>query len=98
MYSTTYAAEASWNDTRWKHPRFNELLIQARGELNDELRREQYHEMAQIIHDDGGVVVLMFTDLVMAATDKLKRPDRPLRGVFFMDGYQVAEQWWFDDA
>ena len=52
--------------------------------------------MAQSIHDDSGVVVLMFTDLVMAATDKLKRPDRPVRGVFFMDGYHVAEQWWYD--
>ena len=96
MYSTTYQAGASWNDTFWAHPRFNELLVQARGELNDDLRRAQYYEMAQIIHDEGGLVLLMFTDLVMAATDKLKRPDRPLRGVFFMDGYQVVEQWWFD--
>ena len=91
-----YAAEASWNDTFWKHPRFNYLMVQARGELNDDRRREMYYEMAQIVHEDGGAVVLMFTDLIMAATYTLKRPDRPMRGVFFMDGYQVAEEWWFD--
>ena len=38
MFTTAYAAEAKWNDTFWKNPRFNELLKSARAELNDTKR------------------------------------------------------------
>ncbi|MEM7292820.1 MAG: ABC transporter substrate-binding protein, partial [Pseudomonadota bacterium] len=44
MFSQVYAADASWNDTFWKHDRFNELLLQARAELDPTKRREQYVE------------------------------------------------------
>ena len=27
MFTTAYAADAAWNDTFWKNPRFNELLV-----------------------------------------------------------------------
>ena len=94
MFSTTYAAEASWNDAFWKHDRFNELLVQARGELNTDLRREMYFEMQQICSDEGGTVVLMFADAVAAASDKVKF-NEPLRGNFELDGLHFGEDWWF---
>src|SRR5690606_6346253 len=31
MFTQAYAADANWNDTFWKHQRFNELLVQARA-------------------------------------------------------------------
>ena len=37
MFTTAYAADAAWNDTFWKNPRFNELLVA--GPLRD--RRSQ---------------------------------------------------------
>ena len=27
MFTTAYAADAAWNETFWKNPRFNELLV-----------------------------------------------------------------------
>ena len=54
MYSTAYAAEAGWNDTFWKHERFNKLLVEARAELNDAKRGEMYAEMQRIVSDEGG--------------------------------------------
>jgi len=45
MFSVGYAAEAAWNDTHWKHDRFNKLLLEARGELDDAKRHELYFEM-----------------------------------------------------
>ena len=38
MMTTAYAAGAAWNETYWNNPRFNELLVAARGEL-DETKR-----------------------------------------------------------
>ena len=38
MFATAYAADAAWNDTFWENPRFNELLLQARSETDDDKR------------------------------------------------------------
>ena len=72
MFSTAYSDSAAWNDTFWKHDRFNQLLIGARAELNDELRREMYVEMQSIVRDDGGVVVPLFNNYVFATSDKIR--------------------------
>jgi len=38
MFSTTYAKDAAWNETLWKHDRFNKLLKEARAELDENKR------------------------------------------------------------
>ena len=70
MFSQIYAADASWNDTFWKHDKFNELLIQARAELDTEKRRAMYVEMQQIVHDDGGLILPLFLSSVFAHNEK----------------------------
>ena len=35
MFSTAYASGVPWNDTKFEHARFNELLIAARAELDE---------------------------------------------------------------
>ena len=42
------AADAAWNDTRWKNPRFNELLVAARAETDEAKRQAMYAEMQQL--------------------------------------------------
>ena len=94
MFSTTYAAEAAWNDTHWKNPQFNKLLIEARAELDEKKRREMYVEMQQLLRDEGGVIIPMFASNVEAATSKLK--SGKVAGNWEMDGMRVAERWWFE--
>jgi peptide/nickel transport system substrate-binding protein len=94
MFSVAYAEDAVWNDTHWKHERFNQLLKDARKELNDSKRREMYWEMQQIVKDKGATVVHLFTDHVIAATSKLKFK-KPMAGNFEMDGQRGFEKWWF---
>ena len=72
MFSTVYAENASWNDTYWKHERFNRLLKSARAELDDAKRREMYVEMQKIVKDEGGMLIPVFANWVEAATTKLK--------------------------
>ncbi len=71
MYSTAYLSTADWNDTKWKRPAFDELLLSARGELDDGKRREIYREMGMMVRDDGGLICPMFNDFIDARTDKL---------------------------
>ncbi len=63
MFSTAYAKGAPWNDTHWANEGFNELLVQARAELDNDKRRDMYHEMQALCRDDGGTVVPMFSKL-----------------------------------
>ncbi len=94
MFTTAYAAGANWNDSFWNNARFNKLLIEARGELNDEKRREMYVEMQTLVHDDGGVIVPMFAQLVFAASDKLAH-NNEIAGNMYFDGNRLCEKWWF---
>jgi len=93
MFSTAYAAEAKWNDTHWKHERFNKLLVEARAELNKAKRREMYVEMQRIVRDEGGVVIPIFNNYLLACSDKLKHG--PMLRYADLDGYKIAERWWF---
>jgi len=93
MFSTAYAADAAWNDTYWKNPRFNELLVAARAELDEAKRRQMYVEMQALVRDDGGVVVPMFAADLSAATDKIGHGKLGVN--WELDGFRCAERWWF---
>ena len=63
MFSQAYATGANWNDTAWSNERFDELLLEGRTELDPALRGEIYHEMQEIVRDDGGAVIWAFAQL-----------------------------------
>jgi peptide/nickel transport system substrate-binding protein len=94
MFSTAYAADANWNDTFWKHERFNTLLKEARAELDEKRRHELYVECQKIVRDEGGVVIPMFANHIEAANNKI-RFEQPA-GNWEMDGQRAAERWWFE--
>ena len=93
MFSVTYAAGAPYNDTRWKNERFNKLLVEARSERNDAKRREMYVEMQRIVRDEGGQVIPIFNNYVLARNAKLRHG--PILPAADLDGYRLAERWWF---
>jgi peptide/nickel transport system substrate-binding protein len=93
MFSTAYAKGVAWNDTFWDHPRFNELLVAARAELDENKRRGMYVEMQRIVSDEGGVVVPMFSADLAAASDKIGHGD--LAANWELDGFRAPERWWY---
>ena len=93
MFSTAYAADAAWNDSFWKHDQFNQLLLAARSELDEAKRRGMYEEMQSIVSNDGGVLVPMFANYVMALSDKVGHGQ--MAANWSMDGFKCAERWWF---
>lgn len=93
MFATAYAADAAWNDSKWNHPRFNELMVQARAETDEETRAAMYAEMQQILHTEGGVIVMVFNNILHAHSDKLAHEE--VAANWENDGLKVAERWWF---
>ncbi len=94
MFSIAYASGANWNDTFWEHARFNELLVKARGELDEAKRRTMYYEMQQIVRDEGGVVIPMYASYVFARSNAVTHAPH-VAANWDLDGNRAAERWWF---
>ncbi|MCI0429617.1 MAG: ABC transporter substrate-binding protein, partial [Rhodospirillales bacterium] len=93
LFTIAYSADAAWNESYWKNPRFNELLVAARGELDEKKRAAMYAEMQQLVHDDGGTIVLVFNNLVHAHSKELAHG--AIAPNLEVDGLKLAERWWF---
>src|SRR4029079_18216786 len=91
FFSVVYAEGAAWNETHWKNKRFNELLVTARGETDDKKRAGMYTEMQQLVHEDGGVIVIVFNNYVDAHTKKLAHGD--LASNWGVDAFPPPEHW-----
>lgn len=96
MFSTAYEGDAPWNDMNWKNERFDELLVKARAELDEDLRREMYFEMQEIVHEDSGLSCPMFAAYVDALSTKIGHPEKMATN-WDMDGERWAERWWFNE-
>ena len=94
MYTLAYKDDAAWNESRWKNPRFNELLLQAKAELDDVKRAEMYTEMGMLARDDGGTIIPYFPNFVYGRRSNVKHIGT-LSPAWQMDGYRHASRWWF---
>jgi peptide/nickel transport system substrate-binding protein len=95
IYSLAYKDDAAWNESRWQNERFNELLLQAKSELDDVKRAEIYREMALLANQDGGTIIPMFTNFVYARRKNVKHGEQ-LAASWQMDGARAASRWWFE--
>ena len=93
LFTTIYAKGAAWNESHYADPRFNELLVAARAEVDDKKRAAMYAEMQQLLHDTGGTIVLVFNNYVEGRSVKLAHG--PIAPNFEADGLKIAERWWF---
>ncbi|NOW44192.1 peptide/nickel transport system substrate-binding protein [Novosphingobium sp. SG751A] len=93
IFSLFYKSDAAWNETGWKNPRFDQLLLAARGETNEANRKAMYGEMQQIVHDRCGSIIPVFISLIDGHDRRLQGLNPlPMGGLM---GYQFAEHvWW----
>ncbi|MQW57419.1 ABC transporter substrate-binding protein [Sinorhizobium meliloti] len=94
MYSTAYLSTADWNDTRFKRPDFDKILLEARSELDEAKRKDMYRTMAMMVRDEGGLILPMFNDFVNAAGKTVKGYVHDI-GNDMSNGY-VATRVWLD--
>jgi peptide/nickel transport system substrate-binding protein len=51
-----------------------------------------YSECQQLLHDDGGLINLLFDTYVMAHTKKVSHG--PMLSNTDLDGFRIAQRWW----
>lgn len=95
MYTLAYKDDAAWNESHFQHERFNELLLQAKAELDDTKRAEMYHEMGMIARDEGSTVIPYFPNFVYGRRKNCRHIGQ-LSPAWQMDGYRHASRWWFE--
>jgi peptide/nickel transport system substrate-binding protein len=71
LLSIVYLSTADWNDTHWRRPNFDKLILAARGELDHAKRLQMYCEAERMIHDDGGSIIPGFENIMDAALKKV---------------------------
>jgi peptide/nickel transport system substrate-binding protein len=92
-FSTVYQSDSSWNDSNWKRPDFDKIIIEARAELDDKKRKEMYYKAQEMISDDGGMICF-------AIGDYLDGYSKNVQGVvphprYDMADQRLAEKGWF---
>ncbi|WP_424987664.1 ABC transporter substrate-binding protein [Microbulbifer sp. S227A] len=94
LFSLLYTSDAKWNESQFKSEKFDKMLIEARGALDDNLRRDIYWEMQEMVANDAGTVIPAYLANVDALSTSVKglRPN-PLGGQM---GYAFAEYVWLD--
>ena len=91
-FSLSFASDAPWNESRWRNPAFDRLMVAARGERNQALRSEMYGAMQRLVHEGSGVGIPLFISDLDAFTPRL-RGMRPMRTGGLM-GYGFARHVW----
>lgn len=91
-FSLFYASNASWNESRYKSERFDSMLAEARGLLDDAKRREIYNEMQVMVSDEAGTIIPAYNSSVDAMTEKVKGYGKSPFGALM--GGAFAERVW----
>ncbi|SFD55605.1 ABC transporter substrate-binding protein [Roseivivax sediminis] len=94
LFSLLYQSDAPWNESRYQSEKFDRMLVEARGSLDEEKRTQIYWEMQEMVANDAGTIIPAFLSGVDAHADSLKglRPN-PLGGQM---GYAFAEYVWLE--
>ncbi|MBK6864129.1 MAG: ABC transporter substrate-binding protein [Ideonella sp.] len=91
-----FKSDAPWNEAAWKNEKFDQLLVAARGEVDQAKRAQMYADMQVLVHNEGGIGIPMFISSLDGHNRKLKGLSSiPISG---MMGSSFAEHVWLDAA
>jgi len=90
-----YQSEASWNEGQFKNERFDQVIKEARSELDFNRRKELYGEAQKLLYDEGASIIPLFTNWLDAKSEKLKGYTAHPFGE--ADGYRLSEHVWLED-
>lgn len=93
MFSLAFKSGVAWNESFWTHEKFDNLLLEARAELDDTRRRDMYYEMQDIVANQGGVAIPMFASYIFATRGNVGHPET-FGSNLDMDGARFIERWW----
>jgi peptide/nickel transport system substrate-binding protein len=89
-----FKSDAPWNESGWRDPRFDQLLLAARAETDLAKRKQMYFDAQSMIRDQAGVGIPLFLSMLDAHSDRVKGLEPiPLGGLM---GYDFAENVWLE--
>jgi len=94
LLSLFFRSDAPWNESRWKDPKFNQMLVQARGATDLAKRKDLYCDMQRMISDNAGIGIPVFVSLLDGHSTRVKGL-RPVPTGALM-GYNFAQHVWLD--
>lgn len=94
LFSLLYANDAPWNESQYKSEKFDKMLVEARGALDEKLRTDIYWEMQEMVANEAGTIIPAYISNVDALSSRLKGLlPNPLGGQM---GYAFAEYVWLE--
>jgi peptide/nickel transport system substrate-binding protein len=94
LFSLLYQSSAPWNESQYKSEKFDRMLVEARGALDDKLRTDIYWEMQEMVANEAGTIIPAWISNVDAHSTKMKGMEpNPLGGQM---GYAFAEYVWLE--
>ncbi len=66
VLNEVFRSGASWNEASWNSPEFDTLLDDARKALDFEPRKAIYQQAQQLLADDGGSIIPVFQNTLLA--------------------------------
>ncbi|MEY3306912.1 MAG: Dipeptide-binding protein DppE precursor [Pseudomonadota bacterium] len=96
ILSLAYVTGASWSNTRFSNSRLDELVTNARGEADENLRREMYWEVQAILNAEGGTLIPAYIQSIDGVAANVMHPEA-LSGTFELDGMRGLQRWWIAD-
>jgi len=94
MWTIAYESGGAWNDNNWENASFQQLLKDARVEVDPAKRKDMYWEMQRLHWEEGAVVVPLFAADLMGVSDKIALPE-DIAVNWELDGHRCAERWSF---
>lgn len=89
-----FKSDAPWNESRFKDPKFDALLLQSRAETDQAKRKQMYCELQKMISDQAGIGIPVFISMLDAYSTRVKGlVPVPTGGLM---GYNFAQHVWLD--
>lgn len=92
LFSQFYLSSAPNNESGWKNPQFDQLVVAARGERDQAKRKQMYGDMQTLIYDHCGTIIPTFISANDGYSKKVKGVEAWPTGM--MMGYRFHEFAW----
>ena len=94
LFSLLYTSDAPWNESQFRNEKFDRLVLEARGSLDDAKRKEIYDECQVMVSNEAGTAIPVWLSDMDAKTSRLQGLEtNPLGGQM---GYAMAEYVWLE--
>jgi peptide/nickel transport system substrate-binding protein len=94
LFSLLYQSSAPWNESQYKSDKFDSMLVEARGSLDEKKRKDIYWDMQAMVANEAGTIIPAYIADIAGLSNKVKGwANNPLGG---MMGYIFPEYVWLD--